>query len=160
MILRYTITLILGLTGNGAYSDQETGQQIDQDTWGVISQAVANADIEAMSATYHPDAVVVNGNETVAIRSALSKWAEGMKQAAINGSTASVSFRFASRQDDESTAFETGIFKYSVFDSTGNETLMFMNFETLLVKKENRWLFLMERQLNETDESSWEALQN
>ncbi len=159
MILRYTITLLLCLTVSAAFSDQETSQQIDQDTWDVISHAVANADIEAMTATYHPDAVVVSGNETVSIKSALSKWAEGMKQATVNGSTASVSFRFATRQDDETTAFETGIFKYSAIDSTGNETLMFMNFETLLVKKENRWLFVMERQLNETDNASWEALQ-
>jgi len=158
MILRYTITLILCFTASVAFSDQETSQQIDQDTWDVISQAVANADIEAMAATYHPDAVVVSGNETVSIKSALSKWAEGMKQAAENGSTASVSFRFAMRQDDEKTAFETGIFKYSAIDSSGTETIMFMGFETLLVKKENRWLFVMERQLNETDKASWEAL--
>jgi len=159
MILRYTITLLLCLTASAAFSDQEISQQIDQDTWAVISQAVANADIEAMAATYHPDAVVVNGNETVPIESALSKWAEGMKQATTNGSTASVSFRFAVRQDDETTAFETGIFKYSAIDSSGTETLMFMDFETLLVKKENRWLFVMERQRNETDKASWEALQ-
>ncbi len=159
MILRYTITLLLCFTSNAAFCGQETSQQIDQDTWAVISQAVANADIEAMAATYHHDAVVVNGNETVPIKSALLKWAEGMKQAMTNGSTASVSFRFASRQDDETTAFETGIFKYSSIDSSGNETIMFMDFESLLVKKENRWLFVMERQLNETDKASWEALQ-
>ena len=159
MILRYTITLLLCFTASAAFPDQDTSQQIDQDTWDVISLSVENADIEAMAATYHSDAVVVSGNKTVSIKSALSKWAEGMKQATANGSTASVSFRFAMRQDDETTAFETGIFKYSAIDSTGNETLMFMNFETLLVKKKNRWLFIMERQLNATDKASWEALQ-
>ena len=159
MILRYTIAFLLCFTSNAAFSGQGSSQQINKDTWAVISQAVANADIEAMAATYHHDAVVVNGNETVPIKSALSKWAEGMKQATTNGSTASVSFRFASRQDDETTAFESGIFRYSSIDSSGNETIMFMDFESLLVKKENRWLFVMERQLNETDKASWEALQ-
>ena len=158
MLLRYTLTLLLFFSCNSALSDQQTSQQIDQDTWRVISQAVANADIEAMAATYHPDAVVVSGTETVPIKSALKNWAEGMKQATINGSTASVSFRFSMRQDNETSAFETGIFKYTAIDSKGNETTMFMGFETLLVKKNNRWLYMMERQLNETNEARWEAL--
>ncbi len=159
MILRYTITLLLCFSCNAALSDLETSQQIDRDTWNVISQAVANADIEAMAATYHPDAVVVSGTETIPIKSALKNWAEGMQQATENSSTASVSFRFSMRQDNETSAFETGIFKYSGIDSSGNETIMFMGFETLLVKKNNRWLYMMERQLKQTDEASWEALQ-
>ena len=135
-------------------------QKIDRDTWSVISQAVMNADIKSMASTYHPDAVVISNGDVTPIGDALESWAEGMKQAAADGSSARVSFRFASRQDNERSAFEIGIFKYTRVDSSGTETQMFMHFESVLVKKEGRWLFLLERQFDEANEAAWEALRN
>ena len=160
MIYRCIITFMLITICNVAYSEQTISQEIDQHTWSVISQAVANADIEAMASTYHPDAVVVSAEKTSPIKSTLVNWGEGMKKAAKDGTKASVSFRFASRIDNDSSAFETGIFKYTSIDASGKETRMFMNFETLLVKKDNRWLYLMEHQLDESDETSWNNLAN
>ena len=159
MIFRCTFALIAFFLSNTVFSEQTSSQQIDRDTWSVISQSVMDADIKAMATTYHPDAVVVSGKETTPISVALSNWGEGMKQATASGSSATVTFRFRSRQDDETSAFETGIFKYTAIDAAGNESQLFMNFETLLVKKEKRWQFIMERQLDETDEGSWDALQ-
>ena len=107
-----------------------------------------------------PDAVVISNGDVTPIGDALESWAEGMKKAAADGSSARVSFRFASRQDNERSAFEIGIFKYTSVDSSGTETQMFMHFESVLVKKEGRWLFLLERQFDETNEAAWKALQN
>jgi len=135
-------------------------RQIDRDTWSVISQAVKNADINSMASTYHPDAVVISNGDITPISDALESWAEGMKQAATDGSSARVSFRFGSRRDNERSAFETGVFKYTMVNASGTETQMFMHFETVLVKKKGRWLFLLERQLDQANEAAWEALQN
>ncbi len=137
-----------------------TSLQIDRDTWSVISRAVKNANIDAMASTYHPDAVLVSDSETRPIRDALEGWGKGMKDSKENGNAARVAFRFSSRQDDEHSAFERGIFKYTSIDSSGNEEHLFMHFESLLVKKDDRWLYLMERQLEVTDEASWNALAN
>ena len=158
MTYRNMVVLFFCLLSTAAFSEQTISQRIDQETWSVISQSVKDADIKAMASTYHPDAVVVSGNETTPISVALSNWGEGMEKAKTSGASATVLFRFTSRQDDEMSAFETGIFKYTALDAEGNKSHIFMNFETLLVKKENRWQFLMERQLTETDEASWNAL--
>jgi len=63
MVFRYTFALMLGLVASPAFSDQTISQQIDQDTWSVISQSVHDADIQAMARTYHPDAVVVSAKQ-------------------------------------------------------------------------------------------------
>lgn len=158
MTFRYITVLTFCLCSAAAFAEQTTSQRIDEDTWSVISQSVIDADIEAMGSTYHPDAIVVSGDKTTPVSDALSRWAEGMEKAKASGSSATVSFRFSTRQDDEKSAFETGIFKYTSVDAEGNMSEMYMNFETLLVKKESRWQFLMERQTTETDEASWDAL--
>jgi ketosteroid isomerase-like protein len=160
MMFRTTFALIACFLSSTAFSEQNNSQQIDQDTWSIISQSVKDADIHAMGQTYHPDAVVVSAKGTTPISVALASWGEGMQQAKASGSSATVAFRFSSRQDDENSAFETGIFKYIATDAEGNESQLFMGFETLLVKKDKRWQFIMERQLNQTDEASWDALQN
>jgi ketosteroid isomerase-like protein len=158
MNYRNMFVLSFCLVSNVVFAEQTTSQNIDQDTWMVISQSVIDADIKAMASTYHPDAVVVSEDKTTPIKVALTNWGEGMEEAKTAGSSATVSFRFASRQDGEMSAFQTGIFKYTSVDTEGNKSKMYMNFETLLVKKENRWQFLMERQLDVTDKASWDAL--
>ncbi len=135
-----------------------TGPQIDHDTWSAISLAVKNADIKAMALTYHPDAVLVTDNQTRPISEALENWGEGMKKAKENGAKARVAFRFSSRQDDDSSAFDRGIFKYTSMDSSGIETHILMHFESLLIKKDDRWLYVLERQREVTDEAAWSAL--
>jgi len=133
---------------------------IDTAIWSVISATVAAGDIEGMAATYHPDAVLVSATGTVAITEQLVKWGEGMESNRRAGRTASVAFRFESRQHGESTAFERGLFRYAETDRDGLEEAMFVPFEALLVKKDGRWLMLMERQLEPADEHAWDALAN
>lgn len=81
-----------------------------------------------------------------------------MEQARVEGGKASVAFRFTSRQDDRVTAFERGIFRYAETNPDGVEQTTFVPFEALLVKKDGRWLIVMERQLDATDENAWRAL--
>ena len=135
-----------------------SSDEIDAAIWNVISATVAAGDLAGMAATYHADAVLVSSKGTVAIARQLVEWGEGMERARLEGRSASVSFRFSSRQDDETTAFERGVFRYAETDADGVEEPVFIPFEALLVKKDGRWLIVMERQHEATDESAWSAL--
>jgi uncharacterized protein (TIGR02246 family) len=154
-----TACVLICLTIGSALAGGTTTPEIDRDVWSVVSRTVAESDIAGMAATYHSDAVLVGRDGTVPIAEQLAKWGRDMKEAQGAGTRASVAFRFASRQDGEKTAFETGIFKYSVTDPSGTATSSYVAFEGLLVKKDGKWLMLMERQLEAVDEAAWAALE-
>ena len=139
-------------------SATSSGAEIDVQVWDVVSATVAANDIDGMAATYHPEAVLVSPKGTVVIAEQMAKWGEGMDRIRLEGRSASVSFRFASRQDGETTAFESGIFRYAETDAEGVENPVFIPFEALLVRKDESWLILMERQLEPTDEDAWNEL--
>jgi len=131
---------------------------IDAQVWMAISTTVVEHDIAGMAATYHPDAVLVTSQGTMPIAQALAGWGKAMEQMRRNGSRASVAFRFSLRQDGAETAFESGMFNYAVTDSAGTTTRYIVPFEALLVRKDARWLIVMERQLAATDEAAWNAM--
>ena len=135
-----------------------TSQDIDADVWAVVSATVATGDAVGMGRTYHPDAVLVNGTKTATIVETLVRWTDGMAKAKREGGRSTVAFRFAKRQDNASTAFESGIFKLTDFDRGGAATVTFIPFEILLVKKDGTWRILMERQLAVVDEAAWSKL--
>ena len=138
--------------------DQTSGAEIDRTVWEVIARSVVEQDIEAMASTYHPDAVLVSGRGTSRIADQLVVWGRGMQDQKATGAAATVAFRFSQRLDGEETAFEAGIFNYTVIDSEGDEIPSYVPFEALLVRKDGIWLMVMERQLPAVDESAWEAL--
>lgn len=140
-------------------AEEASSTEIDAQIWHVISRTVAEHDIEGMAAVYHSEAVLVHGKGTVPIATQLASWGEDMEQMRTAGTSARVSFRFGTRQDDEQSAFETGIFRYSTTDASGAETASYVGLETLLIKKDGAWLIVMERQLGAVDESAWNALQ-
>lgn len=131
---------------------------IDAQVWSVISTTVAGHDLAGMAATYFPDAVVVTPQGTMPVARALAGWGQSMEAMKRNGSRASVAFRFALRQDGAETAFESGIFNYAVTDSAGATTRYIIPFEALLVRKDARWLIVMERQFAAADEAAWNAM--
>lgn len=154
-----TICLLICFSIGSVFADGTTTWEIDRDVWSVVSRTVVEADIEGMAATYHPDAVFVGADGTVSIAEKLAKWGRDMEEAKLAGTSASVSFRFTSRQNDKTTAFETGMFKYTVTAPSGEETSYRVPFEALLVKKGGKWLMVMERQLGAEDEAAWVALE-
>jgi len=131
---------------------------IDADVWTVITRTVATADINGMAATYHPDAVVVTPGRTVPIGEQIPRWGKGMVDAGQRRETASVEFRFSRRVDNATTAFETGMFKYTVSDSTGKSTAYPIPMEVLLVRVDGKWRILMERQFAAADLAAWNQL--
>jgi ketosteroid isomerase-like protein len=132
--------------------------EIDRDVWSVFVATVATDDIAGMGRAYFPDAVLVSPTGTRPIKDALEKWGRDMVAAKAKGNRATVEFRFSRRQDDTATAFETGIFKYSVIEKSGATDSKFYPFEQLLVKTNGKWRVLMERQFAEVTQDAWEKL--
>jgi len=130
-------------------------ETIDKELWSVIAATVVNADIDGMARMYHPDAVVVTPAGTKPIGSQIAKWGKDMADAKIRGDKATVEFRFTRRQDDATTAFETGIFKYTVTDKTGKSVSNYVPFEALLERSSGKWRMLMERQLAAVTVDEW-----
>lgn len=135
-----------------------TSAAIDADVWKPIAASVVNDDIGAMGRTYHPDAVLVSNDGTRSIASALAGWGKDMVANKAKGIRATVEFRFTKRQDDTETAFETGVFKYTVIDKAGVSTPSYRRLEALLVKRQGKWRIVMERQLDAVTEATWNAI--
>ena len=141
-----------------AVSPNPTSTAIDADVWAPIAASVVHDDIAAMGRTYHPDAVLVSNDGTRSIASALAGWGKDMVANKAKGTRATVEFRFTKRQDDAETAFETGVFKYTVIDKAGVSTPSYRRLEALLVKRQGKWRIVMERQLDAVSEASWNAI--
>ena len=119
---------------------------------------VAADDIVGMGNVYFPDAVVVRPRGTQPIKQTLEGWGRDMVAAKAKGSRATVEFRFSRRQDDASTAFDAGIFKYSVIEKSGASVSKFYPFEELIAKTDGKWRVLMERQFAEVTQEEWDKL--
>lgn len=130
--------------------------------WGEVSRTVADGDFEAYGALYHPDAVLVSldSGESFPIARALAAWQQGFLDTAEGRAEAGVDFRLTRRLHDETTAHETGIFRYTLVPEDGDPVVAPVHFEALLVKKDGRWLMLMEYQKEPATEEEWEAAAN
>ena len=149
---------IAAQTAKPATANAQSTQDIDRDVWSVFSATVATDDIVRMGEAYFPNAVLVTPNGTSPIKDALDRWGRDMVAAKAKGNRATVEFRFSRRQDDASTAFEAGIFKYTVIDKSGTTTPKFYPFEALLGKANGKWRVLMERQFAEVTQAEWDKL--
>lgn len=145
-------------SGASQTATASTAHEIDRDIWSVFVATVAADDIAGMGRAYFPDAVLVSPNGTRPIKDTLERWGRDMAAAKAKGSRATVEFRFSRRQDDTTTAFETGIFKYTVIEKSGASNSKFYPFEQLLTKTNGKWRVLMERQFAEVTQEAWEKL--
>lgn len=136
----------------------QSSADIDRQVWQAVAKSVVDHDIVAMGRVYHPAAVLVSQRGTTPIADALVRWGRDMVTAKKNGDRAFVEFRFTTRQDDATTAFETGAFRYGTIDKAGAGTPNYVRFEALLVKTAAGWQMLMERQLEAITEREWNAL--
>jgi ketosteroid isomerase-like protein len=138
-------------------ANDQVSNEINETVWELVSKTVVESDIDGMASVYHPDAVLVAQKGTNPIASVLEGWGKDMEKMHSEGSTAAVSFKFGLRQDNDETAFESGLFRYVLTDAAGTEQVSIYEFESLLVKKEGQWKILMERQIREVDQTDWSA---
>ena len=129
------------------------------DYWAEVARTVEEGDFEGYSRLYHPEAVLVNlqSGTSYSIEQALSGWEQGFLDTRDGKAQASVTFRFTQRLHDETTAHETGIFRYTLKPEDGNQTVVMVHFEGLLVRKGGAWLMVMEYQKQSATEEEWEA---
>lgn len=127
--------------------------------WAEVSRTVQEGDFEGYAATYHPDAVLVfaGSNATMPIADGLAVWKNGFDATASGAQKASVSFRFSRRLNSATTAHEIGIFHYQA-DGPDGVTDAMVHFTGLLVKKDGRWLMMMEDQEELATQAEWDAL--
>jgi ketosteroid isomerase-like protein len=123
-----------------------------------VTRTVEAGDFDAMAATYHKDAILVTANSSLPISKAIASWRVDGKKLADEGSTATVSFRFSDHKHGETTSFETGIFRYSITNSKGEETAFLAHFQELLIKQGGKWLCMMEHQIKSATQAEWDAL--
>lgn len=128
--------------------------------WAAAAETVAAGDIKAYRKTFHQDAVLVSeiSGTCYPIAQAFERWQAGFEETKTGKLKAKVEFRFSKRIGDETTAHESGIFHYSTTPQTGETTSAYIYFEALLVKKDQRWLVMMEMHKSKATEEQWVEL--
>jgi len=88
----------------------------------------------------------------------MKDWRQGFLDTKSGKVNSLVEFRFSQRINDEDSAHETGIFKYT--SSNGNQPpkSSFVHFDMLLVKRDGRWLGVMEYQKAIASKAEWVEL--
>lgn len=160
----YLILLLLSLVAHTvAAEEKQQGKLRDLDAfWAEVSRSVNEGDFEGYAATCHPRGVLVSEAKQTSypLTKALAGWKQGFEDTKAGKMKASVEFRFSHRIGDDTTAHETGIFRYATIDDTGKETPALIHFAALLVKSKGHWLVLMEHQKTEATEKEWDALKS
>ncbi len=152
------VAALFAVVGAPVLALAQSSAEIDRQVWQAVARSVVDHDIVAMGRVYHPAAVLVSLKGTTPISAALERWGRDMVTAKAKGDRASVEFRFTTRQDDATTAFEAGAFRYATTDKAGVSTPGYVRFEALLVKGAGGWQMVMERQLDAITEREWNAL--
>lgn len=131
--------------------------------WTELSKTVKEGDFEGYAAMYHPDAIVVfatgKNKSSMPISGALAGWKKGFDETKAGNRNDTAEFRFSQRIGNDTTAHETGIFKFTTRDKDRKVTGTFIiHFEMLLIKKDGKWYGLMEYQKNKGSQAEWDAL--
>ena len=152
------VTLLL-ITSTVTANDSTT-KELDV-FWQQLSETVTNGDFEQYSAGYHEDAILVSGfsKNSYSIKQALARWKQGFDDTKNGKMKASVKFVWTKRFVSDNTAHETGMFKYSTTDDEGVTEDFIAHLTTLSVKKNGKWLIMMENQKSKATQQEWDAAQ-
>ncbi len=99
----------------------------------------------------------ISGN-SYPISDALDGWKQGFEDTKAGKMKASVEFRFSERFHSETTAYETGIFKYSSQNNGEEQSIVYIHLEALLTKASGEWQLLMEHQVSVATEDEWNSI--
>jgi uncharacterized protein (TIGR02246 family) len=138
--------------------ESQTTAELDA-YWAELSRTVADGDYEGYARLYHPDAVLVSlgSQSSYPIAQALAGWKQGFLDTQAGNAEAGVAFRFTQRLHDETTAHETGMFRYTFTPADGTPGVALVHFESLLVRKDGEWLMVMEYQQAAATDEEWQA---
>ena len=128
--------------------------------WNVVKEKVEAGDVAGYGSTFHEDGVLVSesSESCYALKKALIRWKEGLEKTAKGLTRVKLDFRFSERLGDDDSAFEKGIFRYELLDENGQNSVRFIQFDALLVKKEGKWQIMLEHQKLPATKEEWLAL--
>ena len=151
--------LILLFTTSSVFADDQITKELDA-AWAELSRTVAEGDFHGYKKGYHNDAVLVSGftKNSYPIAKALARWKSGFDDTKAGKITAGVDFHFTQRLHDQTTAHETGMFRYYTQDKQGKRSEFIAHMNALLIKKEGKWLIMMEYQKSKMTRAEWDAL--
>lgn len=140
-----------------SFANAQTEKELDA-YWAELSRTVVEGDFEGYSAGYHPDAILVSGfsKNSYPIGNALTRWKQGFVDTKAGKIQAGVEFIFTKRLSSEFTAHETGMFNYYTIKDGKKETFI-AYLDTLMIKKNGKWLMMMEYQIKPATEQEWLA---
>jgi hypothetical protein len=144
-----------------ASSADDAGRLKELDAlWAEVSRSVKQGDFKGYSATCHKEGILVSGTKKYSqpLSEALVRWKPEFLDTKAGKIKASVEFRFSQRIGGDTTAHETGMFRYATIDADGEASEAFIHFEALLVKTADGWKVLMEYQKSEGTEVEWAAI--
>jgi len=148
--------LMVILTTSNLYAQVE---ELDA-YWDEVGKTVSEGDFDGYAALYHPDGVLIFEGQgtTMPVSQALEGWEPGFTSTKNGEMSAGVTFRFSKRLNDSTTAFEKGIFRYAFTPTGGEETVQYVHFEALMVKKDG-WKMLMEYQQTMATPEEWAEME-
>lgn len=128
--------------------------------WAEVDRAVREGDFEAYAAHCHPEGVLVSESKGFSqpLSAALARWKPEFAATREGRMTAEVETRFTRRLGDATTAHESGMFRYTSRMEGKESHTDFVPFDALLVKRDGRWLILMEHQKAHATQAEWEKL--
>ena len=128
--------------------------------WKKLENTVSTGDFRSFKSVYHQDAVLVNGitKNSYPIKNAFEGWEKGFIDTKSEEIIANLDVKFSERLFDEFTAHEIGIFHYYTINKNGDKDDTYVHFESLWVKKNNKWKMIMEYQKSRTTETEWNSL--
>ena len=143
----------------GVFADDKILAELDE-TWAQLARAVAEGDFEGYKKGYHADAILVSGlsKNSYPIAGALSGWKQGFVDTKAGKMTAAVDFHFTQRLHDQTTAHETGMFRYYTIDKQGKRSEFIAHMNALLIKEDGKWLIMMEYQKSKMTKAQWDAV--
>lgn len=160
-----TLLLLLCVSSTTfAQSDTESQRIKELNTyWTQLAKTVKDGDFKGYGDMYHSDAIVVfatgKNKSSMPISGALAGWKKGFDETKAGNRNDTVEFRFSQRIGNDTTAHESGIFRFTTRDKDKKITGTFIvHFEMLLIKKDGKWLGLMEYQKTTATEDEWSSL--
>ena len=134
--------------------------EIDR-VWSELILSVKKGDFSRYKTFYHEDAVLISQTDKTSstIKDAFIRWEEGFRLTRSGKIKTNLEVRFKKRLTDKKTFFEEGVLKYSTIDSQGNKNLSYLAFEALWIKRDEKWLMIMENQKSFLDEFEWNKLE-
>jgi len=154
--MRKTLFIISLISIQYMYAGDKILDEIDI-AWDKLKKTISSGDFRSFKSAYHRDAVLVNGisNKCYPIKKAFDGWKQGFMDTKSGILNANLELKISSRIFDKSTAHEAGIFHYYTIDKQGIQTDAYVHFESLWIKKQNKWFMMMENQVSRSNKEEW-----